>query len=109
MSAVRQLVPIQNQGCALYELEDTLQTLANTFYMAEETSVRELLLEEIGQALRRTKEKRDAVVAFLRHCDQQQAFADTEIERIKKRKGFIAQVQTTLEARLVQLIDQFAV
>ena len=102
-----ELIPRSN-GCSLYELEDNLQALVNSIDLAEEPSARELILEEIGQALRKTKEKRDAVVGFLHHCELQQTFADAEIERIQKRKAFIARVQGELESYLVQVIEQFA-
>jgi len=108
MSAAKELVPTRNNSCTLYELEGTLQALADSIYWAEEPSSRELILDQIGQVLQKTKEKRDAVVAFLRHCEQQQAFADAEIERIRKRKDLIARVQAALENRIVQVIDQFA-
>ena len=109
MSMGTELIPTRTQGCTLYELEDTLQAFANTIALAEEPAVRQLILDEIGHALRKTKEKRDAVVAFLRHCEQQQKFADAEIERIQKRKGVIARVCAELECYLVQVIDQFAI
>ena len=48
------------------------------------------------------------MVAFLRHCEQQQKFADAEIERIEKRKAFIASVEEQLESYIVQVIEQFA-
>jgi len=104
-----ELIPNRAQGCTLYELEDTLQAFANTIALAEAPDVRQLMLEEIGQALRKTKEKRDRVVAFLRHCGQQLEFADAEIERIQKRKDVIARICEELECYLVQMIDQFAV
>ena len=66
------------------------------------------MLDEIGQALRKAKDKRDAVVAFLRHCEEQQEFAEAEIERIERRKEFIARVQEELERYVVQVIEQFA-
>jgi hypothetical protein len=47
------------------------------------------------------------LVGFLRHCELQQQFADEEIARIQKRKGFIARVQEELERHVVKLIDQF--
>jgi hypothetical protein len=103
-----ELIPTQNQSCTLYELEDTLQAFANTIALAEEQAVRQLLLDEIGQALRKTKEKRDRVVAFLRHCEQQQKFADAEIVRIQRRKEMIAQVCEELECYVVKVVDQFA-
>ena len=103
-----QLVP-RPQSCTLYELEDTLQAFVNTIAMAEEPAARDAILVEIGQALKKTKEKRDAIVGFLRHCEQQQKFADAEIERIQKRKALIARVRADLEFYLVQVIDQFAV
>src|SRR5438270_7510690 len=84
-------------ACTLYELEDNLQALANSVALAEDEAVRQLILDEIGHALRRTKEKRDALVAFLRHCELQQTFADAEIERIEKRKTVIANIAEQLE------------
>ena len=103
-----ELISARPTSCTLYDLEDNLQALVNSIDLAEEPSARESILEEIGEALRKTKDKRDAAVAFLRHCELQQKFADAEIERIQKRKGFIARVQEELELYLVQVIDQFA-
>jgi Siphovirus Gp157 len=104
-----QLVPVRQSNCTLYELEDNLQALVNSIDLAEEPSSRETILEEIGQALRKTREKRDTVVAFLRHCKLQQEFADQEITRIEKRKTFLARVQQELELRAIEVIEQFAV
>ena len=103
-----ELVKAPTNTCTLYELEDNLQALANCIALAEDELTRQLILDEIGQALRRTKEKRDAVVAFLKHCEQQRKFADAEIERIEKRKAFIASVEAQLESYVVQLIEQLA-
>src|ERR1022692_2585362 len=103
-----ELIKFPNNGCPLYELEDNLQALANSIALAEDEPTRQIILDEIGQALRRTKEKRDAVVAFLKHCEQQRKFADAEIERIEKRKAFIAGVEEQLERYIVQLIEQLA-
>ena len=66
----------------MYELEDNLQALVNSIDLAQEPAIREFILEKIGQEVRRVKEKRDAVMGFLRHCEQQQKFAEAEIERI---------------------------
>jgi hypothetical protein len=103
-----ELVKSPGNACTLYELEDNLQALANSIALAEDESARQLILSEIGQALRKTKEKRDSVVAFLQHCEQQQKFADAEIKRIEKRKAFIASVEEQLECHIVRLIEQFA-
>jgi hypothetical protein len=102
-----QLIP-RPSNCTLYELEDNLQALVNSFDLAEEPPAREAILEEIGQALRKTKEKRDAVVAFLRHCEMQMRFADAEIERIQKRKASIARLQEELESSVVRVIEKYA-
>ena len=106
--AAAQVVPFRPTNCTLYELEGQLQALVNSIDLAEAPSSREPILQEIEEALRRTREKRDAVVAFLRHCEAQRSFADEEIARIEKRKAFIARVQEELERRLIQLIEQFA-
>jgi hypothetical protein len=103
-----ELAKSQAAPCTLYELEDTLQALANSIALAEDESARQMILGEIGQALRKTKDKRDSMVAFLRHCELQQKFADAEIERIERRKAFIANVAKQLENYVVQLIEQFA-
>ena len=103
-----ELVKSQANSCSLYVLEDTLQALANSVALAEDEGAQQMILGEIGQALRKTKEKRDTVVAFLRHCELQQKFADAEIERMEKRKAFIARVEEQLESYVVQLIEQFA-
>lgn len=94
-------------NCTLYELEDHLQALVNSIDIDEQLSVRQSILDEIGEALRRTKEKRDAVVAFLRHCESQQKFADAEIQRIEKRKAFISRVRNEIECYLVQVVEQY--
>src|SRR5580704_8086538 len=91
-----------SKTCTLYELEDNLQALVNSIDLAEEPSARELILEEIGEALRKTAEKRDVVVAFLRHCEMQRRFADAEIDRIQRRKALIAGLQEELESHLVR-------
>ena len=104
-----ELVPTQASQCTLYEVEDCLAAFANTIDLAPDEPTRQLVLEEIGQALRRAKDKRDAVVAFLRHCEQQRKFADREIERIERRKDLIARVQEQLERHVVQVIEQFAI
>ena len=104
-----ELIPIQKTGLTLYEVEDNLAALANTFEVVEEAEAKRLILDEIGQAIRRVKEKRDAVVGFLRHCEAQQKFADLEIERLKNRRERIARFQAEFEQYLVSLIDQFAI
>jgi hypothetical protein len=104
-----EVIPAAKPVLTLYELEDDLAALANTFEMVEEAEARQMILDEIGRALRQAKEKRDALVGFLRHCDAQQSFADQEIERIKARRDRIAKFQEELEQYVVRVIDQFAV
>ena len=103
-----ELVRTQANSWTLYELEDTLAAFTNTIDLAPDDATRQLVLDEIGQALRKAKDKRDGVVAFLRHCEQQQAFAEAEMERIERRKEFIGRVQEELERYVVQVIEQFA-
>jgi hypothetical protein len=102
-----QLVPAP-KNCTLYELEDDLQALVNSIDLAEAPAARESILAEIGETLRKTSEKRDAVAAFLRHCEMQQKFADSEIERIQKRKASIARLQDELESHVVQVVERYA-
>jgi hypothetical protein len=104
-----ELLRSQANTCTLYELEDNLEAFANTVDLAEDEPTRRLILYEIGQALSRTKEKRDEVAAFLRHCEVQQKFADMEIERIQQKKAHISRIQQQLEHYVVQVVEQFAV
>ena len=103
-----QLVVATKSSCTLYELEDNLQALVNSIELAEDPSDRAAVLEEIGQALRKSLEKRDAVVAFLRHCQSQLSFANAEIERIEKRRTRIARVQEELEDYCARVVEQYA-
>jgi hypothetical protein len=102
------LVRTQSNNCTLYEIEDSLAAFANTIDLASDEPTRQLVLDEVGQALRKAKDKRDAVVAFLRHCEEQQEFAGAEIDRIERRREFIARVQAELARYVVQVIEQFA-
>lgn len=104
-----EIVSLRPNNCTLYDLEESLAAFVETLELAPNEPARQLVLDEIGQALRKAKDKRDAVVAFLRHCEQQQEFADAEIERIERRKELIARIQEELERYVVQVIDQFAV
>jgi hypothetical protein len=108
MNMATALIANETPGCTLYELEDNLQALVNSIDLAQEPAIREFILERIGQEVRRVNEKRDAVVAFLRHCKSQQEFADAEIERIQKRRAFIARVQQELESCLIPVVEQYA-
>jgi len=102
-----ELVPAPQRVLTLYEVEDNLAALANTFDLVEEAEARQMILAEIGRALRQAQDKRDAVVGFLRHCEAQQRFADQEIERIKNRRDRIGRLQDELEQYVVRVIDQF--
>src|SRR5579871_5146556 len=94
--ATQVIVPTKS-SCTLYELEENLQALVNSIDLAEDPLDRASILEEIGYTLGKTAEKRDAVVAFLRHCESQLRFADAEIERIEKRRARIERVREELE------------
>ena len=58
-------VRVQPNNCTLYEIEDTLAAFVDAVDLAADEPTRQLVLDEIGQALRKAKDKRDAVVAFL--------------------------------------------
>lgn len=100
------LAPISTASCTLYDLEHSLVMLAST--LEDDPHAVDGILEEIGAAMRETKAKRDRVVAFLRHCEQQIRFADAEIERLSRRQRHIAVVQNALEQYVIRVIDQFA-
>lgn len=76
-----QIVPLLAGHCTLYELEDNLQALVNSIGLAEELYSRVAILEEIGQALCKTEEKRDPVVAFLRHSELARGAGGAELRR----------------------------
>jgi hypothetical protein len=104
-----ELVPTPKTNITLYEIEDNLAALANTFEVVEGEEIKQILLDDIGRSLWQAKEKRDAVVAFLRHCEAQQKFADQEIERIRNRRDRIARFQAEFERYIISIIDRFAV
>ena len=104
-----EVVPTPKTSVTLYEIEDNLAALANTFEVVDGEEIKQILLDEIGRTLWQAKEKRDAVVAFLRHCEAQQKFADQEIERIRNRRDRIARFQAEFERYLISIIDRFAV
>jgi uncharacterized protein with GYD domain len=104
-----ELIPAPQPALTLYDVEDNLAALANTFELVDDAEARQLILDEIGSALRLAREKRDALVGFLRHCEAQQKFADQEIERIRNRRDRIARLQAELEQYVVRVIDQFVV
>lgn len=104
-NAVTQARP---SSCTLYEIEANLQAWASCLEANEAQSFREDLLAEIGQAVQKAREKRDAVVAFLRHCRFQEEFADAEVKRIELRKALIARMRRELEAYLVRMVDEFS-
>jgi hypothetical protein len=100
-----ELAPVSTSSCTLYDLEYSLVLLAAT--LEDDPGAADGILEEIGAALRETKAKRDRVVAFLRHCEQQIRFADQEIERLGRRQRRIAVVQNALEQYVIGVIDRF--
>ena len=102
------LVGARAGSCTLYQVEDDLQAWVNSLDGAEQESSRQEILQAIGQAVRLAREKRDAVAGFLRHCTDQEEFADAEIQRIEMRKAFIVRARRELEAHLIQVIDEYA-
>ena len=109
MQAPITMVRAPARACTVYDIEDHLLALANTVELVDEPDARTAILAEIGQQLRVARDKRDRAVAFLRHCTEQQRFADEEIQRIEARKRHIARAQSELEAYLVRVVDEFAV
>lgn len=92
----------------LYEIEAALLAFAEAVDATEDPQRRGRALVEIGEALRVARDKRDAVVGFLRYCENQQKFADEEIDRIQRRKERIARIHKELAAYVVGMIKQFA-
>ena len=93
----QELISAPTNSCTLYALEDNLQAWANSLDATDQESSRQEILHEVGHAVQQVREKRDAVVAFLRHCQNQEAFAAAEIERIEQRKSAISRVRKELE------------
>jgi hypothetical protein len=81
------LVGARAGSCTLYQVEDDLQAWVNTLDGVDQESTRQEILQEIGQAVRLAREKRDAVAGFLRHCADQEEFADAEIQRVEIAEG----------------------
>jgi len=93
--------------CTLYGIEDTLAALVTSIDLCESAEARTAILADIGEALRTAREKRDRIVAFLRHCADQENFADEEIARLEKRKQQIGRVRGELEQYVIGVIQRF--
>ncbi len=107
-SMTQEVISAPPRSCTLYEIEDDLKAWVNSLEGVTEEPSQQQILAEIGRAVGQAREKRDAVVAFLRHCQDQEQFADGEILRLKERKAFIARARGELEAYLVQVVEEFA-
>lgn len=103
-----ELVAVNPAAVTLYEIETTLLAFADAVDSTDDPQLKERVLVEIGESLRVARDKRDTVVAFLRHCEAQQKFADEEIDRIQRRKERISRIQKELTAYVAWIIEQFA-
>jgi Siphovirus Gp157 len=90
------------------EVEQTVAAYFDGMENVEDPAAKAEFLEEFKAALLKAEHERDSVVAFLRHCEIQERFADQEILRLKSRKERIARIRSELERYLVELIEQCA-
>lgn len=103
-----EVIAQQSKPLSLYDLEHGLCVFAALVDDVYDPERKADLLEELGNALRYAKDKRDRVAAFLRHCQSQEEFANEEIERLRRRRDRIARVRSELEAYVAGVIRQFA-
>ena len=99
---------LRNLSPSLYDIEETLALYAEALQDVETQDAAERFRDEIGAALLRARDKRDAVAAFLRACEVQECFADEEIERLKARKARIMNMRAHLEGYVISVIQRFA-
>jgi hypothetical protein len=76
---------------SLYQLEDDLVAMLNSIDMVEDPEARAAVEQQIIDQHLKAIDKRDKVSQFLAHCDNQEEFISTEIERlVALRKHFTA-------------------
>src|SRR5258708_334149 len=80
-----EMVHASKPTLTLYELEDSLAALANTFEMVEGAEGRHMILEDIGRALCQAREKRDALAGVLLHSAARRQLAAQGSEAVKAR------------------------
>ena len=81
-----ELIRRQVNTCTLYELEDNLEAFANTIDLADDEPTRRFILDEIGHALRRAKDKRDVVLPSCGICEMHKSSPTPRSRGFKRRK-----------------------
>jgi hypothetical protein len=76
---------------SLYSTQDTLEALANTLDLVAPEQEEELIAV-ISRTLAAYQDKRDRVARFVAHVENQVAFAEAEIKRLRTRKDHFEKI-----------------
>lgn len=97
------LVQAHTVPVTLLDVEEYLQALLDSEALVTDEQ-RVAFKVELYAALKIAVAKRDAVAAFIAHCESQMGFADAEIERLRKRKEVFGKAKDRIEEYVVDFI-----
>jgi DNA-binding transcriptional regulator YbjK len=106
MSAI--LTPTGNQS--LFEIEERLDMLFNSEEFidpdaADAPRLRQRLAAEIADAIQAELSKVDGIANYITWLEQQQAYANAEIARLKTRRAQFERRQQRIEEMVIQVLD----
>jgi hypothetical protein len=95
----------------LWEIEEHLTLLFEAWEDLEfpDAELRAELLADIGEAMERSAEKRDAMAHYRAHLQSQIELADSEMERLEKRKRGTQGALKRLDAYLLSTMERLEV
>jgi hypothetical protein len=105
---VNPVLPIRNQS--LYQIEERLEMLFGSEDFIDPNGkdaehLRVMLVQEIAETLQAELTKVDGIANYLAWLEQQQAFAEAEITRLKLRKAKFERRQERVESMVMKLLQ----
>ena len=89
----------------LFEISDHLVALLDTIDLAGTVEERTLIQRDIDEALEAEIRKVDGVAQYLAFCEDQQAFASTEIKRLQVRKQAFERKEQRLKEYVQRVLE----
>lgn len=90
----------------LYVVENDLASLADTEEGGIPAELEEQFRRELAETLQKAVEKRDKVAAFIRHLEDQAAFAGAESKRLAERKHMFERAADRVRNYVRWVIEQ---
>ena len=89
----------------LFEISDHLVALLDTVDLVATTEERTLIEREIGEAMEAEVRKVDGVAQYLAFCEDQQAYAASEIKRLQARKQSFERKEQRLKEYVQRVLE----